>query len=87
MSVIKYVEATKNFFAEDLGIQCRVLSVIKEEKNIRVICEINVDQDYTTRKGLGDIVEIYDVFLDDKYEIVGYELKETKKRASLENDR
>lgn len=87
MSVIKYVETAKNFFVKDLGIECRVLSVIKEEKNIRVICEINVDQDYTTRKGLGDIVEIYDVFLDDKYEVVGYELKETKKRASLENDR
>lgn len=86
MSIVKYVETAKNFFAKELGVGCRVISVIKEEKNVRVMCEIIVDPEYTARKGLGDIVEIYHVFFDEKFELTGYELRETKRRASLESD-
>ena len=85
MSVVSYIDVVKKFFQEMLQQECRIISAVKEEDKWKVVCEVIVDPEYTTRKGLGDIVEIYNVYLNDKREIIGYEIKETKKRASISN--
>ena len=83
MSLDKYINVIKDFFVDVLNQQCRVLTLIKCEKHWKAVCEVIVDTQYTTRKGLGDIVEIYEVFLNDNLDIIGYELKFTKPRAAL----
>lgn len=84
MSLDKYVKAIKEFFVDVINQQCRVLTLVRSEEKWKAICEVLVDPQYTTRKGLGDIVEIYEVYLTDNFEIVGYELKTTKPRASID---
>jgi len=83
MSVVSYIDIVKKFFQEMLQQECRIISAVKEEDKWKVVCEVIVDPEYTTRKGLGDVVEIYNVYLNDEQEILGYEIKATKKRASI----
>lgn len=85
--VLRIVEVVQKFFLEVLGEKCRVSTVLKEEENWKVVCEVNIDTEYTTRRGLGDLVEVYDVFLNHKLEIMGYDLKNTKKRGTIDADR
>ena len=85
MLITEFIDTAEKFFEEVLHEKCRIITIIKEEDKWKVVCEVIVDPEYTTRKGLGDIVEIYNVYLNDKREIIGYEIKETKKRASISN--
>lgn len=84
MSVKSISDATMKFFQEVLNEKCRIIGVLKDEDKWKAVCEVLVDTDYTTRKGLGDIVEIYNVYLNNGGEIIGYEITATKKRSSLE---
>jgi hypothetical protein len=49
-----------------------------------VTCEITVDSEYTTRKGIGDIVEIYEVHANENMEIIEFVLIKTKKKATVD---
>ena len=84
MSVKSISDETKKFFQEVLNQKCRIIGVLKDEDKWKAVCEVLVDPEYTTRKGLGDIVEIYNVYLTLSGEITGYEITSTKKRSSLE---
>lgn len=84
MAITQFVEEVKTFFTNVLNEQCRVLTIIKEEDHWKAVCEVMIDPNYTTRKGIGDMVEIYNVYLDDKSEVIGYELKSTKARATVD---
>lgn len=84
MLLDKYVKTIKKFFLNVINQQCRVLTLVKSEEKWKAICEVIVDPEYTTRKGLGDIVEIYEVYLTDDFQVIGYELKSTKPRASID---
>jgi hypothetical protein len=84
MSTVSYVEAAISFFDKVLSQECRVLTVLKDEEKWRATCEVVVDPEYTRRKGLGDVVEIYDVYFDERANIIGYELKATKRRAEID---
>lgn len=83
MSVISYIDIVKKFFLKMLQQECRIITVVREEDKWKVVCEVIVDPEYTTRKGLGDVVEIYNVYLNDNQEILGYEIKATRKRAAI----
>lgn len=85
MIVKQISDETKKFFHDVLNEDCRILSVMKEEDKWKVTCEVTVDPEYTTRKGLGDVVEIYNVYVNDDREIVGYEISSTRRKASLED--
>jgi hypothetical protein len=85
MVITECISKTKGFIKEVLGQYCRILTVLKVEDKWKVICEVLVDPDYTTRRGLGDIVEIYEVYLDNNLEVLGYELTATKGRLEIED--
>jgi hypothetical protein len=87
MSVYDLTKKVNAFFSEVLGQKCRVLTVLHDENQWKAACEVIVDPEYTTRKGLGDIVEIYEVYLDDRLDVTGFALKETKRRASIDDER
>ena len=87
MSVYELTRKLNLFFADVLDQKCRVLSMLPGETGWKAVCEVIVDPEYTTRKGLGDIVEIYDIFLDDTLEVTGFTMRETKRRAALDNER
>lgn len=84
MSIKLIGDEIKKFFEEVLDVKCRIIAIIKDEDKWKAVCEVLVDTDYTTRKGLGDIVEIYNVYLSDSREIIGYEITSTKRRSTLE---
>lgn len=81
--IISIIDSVNKFFEEVLQQRCRVVTVVKDEDKWKVVCEVIVDSEYTTRKGLGDLVEVYNVYLNNNKEILGYEIIETKKRAAL----
>jgi len=83
MGIASYIKSVQQFFDELLHQKCRIITVMNEEDDWKAVCEIIVDTEYTTRKGLGDVVEIYNVHLNSRYEVTGYELVETKKRVTL----
>jgi len=84
MGIANNIRTIKSFFAEIIGEECRVLSLSKIEDGWKSICEVTVDEEYTRRKGLGDIVELYEVMMNENGDIKEYELKTTKRKASLE---
>jgi len=86
MGIMQYVKAAKNFFNEAFQQQCRVLAAAKEGEFWKITCEVQIDPEYTTRKGLGDLVEIYELQINDNQEILSYKLKATKGRASLDEE-
>ncbi len=86
MKISEIADSVNRFFREVLNQKCRVLSIIPKDKDYEVRCEVNIDPDYTTKRGLGDIVEIYDVIVNSSLEIVSFTLKETKRKAALDND-
>jgi hypothetical protein len=86
MSIQDLTKKVSIFFAEVLKQKCRVLSVNYDKTQWKAICEVIVDPEYTTRKGLGDIVELYEVSLDDDLEVTGFTLKGTKRRATIDDD-
>jgi len=84
MTIVDVVDQTKKFFRYILGQDCRILTIVKEDDKWKVICEVLIDPEYTTRKGIGDMVEIYEVFMNEEKEVIGYELIETKRRAEIQ---
>jgi hypothetical protein len=86
MNISKLSEAVIEFFEKAINQKCRILSIMPKENEWEVICEVNIDPDYTTRRGMGDIVEIYEVHVNNSTEILGFSLKETKRKAALDNE-
>lgn len=86
MNTTKLSDIVKEFFEKVLIQKCRILSIIPKEDQYEVICEVTIDPAYTTIRGLGDIVEIYQVNINSSMEIAGFSLKETKRKAALDQE-
>jgi hypothetical protein len=86
MNISKVAECISNFFAKMLNHRCRILSIMPKENGWEAMCEMDIDPDYTTRRGLSDIVEVYDVFVSKELEVEGFVLKETKRKAALDKE-
>ncbi|MPN51083.1 hypothetical protein SDC9_198724 [bioreactor metagenome] len=52
-----------------------------KEDGWEALCEVDVDPNYTVKRGLSDVVEIYEVRMNKDMEIDGFTLKETKLKA------
>ena len=86
MNISKVAECINNFFANMLNHRCRILSIIPKENGWEAMCEMDIDPDYTTRRGISDIVEIYEVLVSSNLEVEGFSLKETKRKAALDRE-
>lgn len=86
MNISEIVDKVTQFFKEVMKQKCRVLTITPKDKDWKVICEVNIDPDYTTKRGLGDIVELYEVEINSSLEIVGFSLKETKRKVALDGE-
>ncbi|GEM_PF-1601649 len=86
MKISEISDSVNRFFKETLNQKCRILSVTPNDKEWEVRCEVNIDPNYTAIRGIGDIVEIYDVILNSTMEIISFTLKETKRKAALDNE-
>lgn len=86
MNIAEVVVKVSQFFKEVMKQKCRVLSIVPKDKDWKVTCEVDVDTDYTTKRGLGDIVEIYEVELSSSLEIISFNLKETKRKVAIDSE-
>ena len=86
MNISKVADSIILFFDKSLNRKCRILSVMPKENGWEALCETDIDPDYTTRRGLSDVVEIYEVLVSSGLEIEGFKLQETKRKASLDNE-
>ncbi len=86
MNISEVVDSVTLFFKDVMKQKCRVLTVTPGDKSWKALCEVNVDPDYTTRRGLGDIVELYEVEVNSAKEVISFSLKETKRKASLDSE-
>lgn len=84
--VPEIIRIVSQFFEDVIGNKCRVLSVLPGEKECKVICEAEVDTNYTTRRGLGDIVEVYEVILDGNRNVTSFKMVERKRKAALDHE-
>jgi hypothetical protein len=87
MNVSKLADSVILFFSKVLNYKCRILAIVPKENGWEGLCEVDVDPNYTMKRGLNDIVEIYEVQISSKLEIEGFTLKETKMKASADGDR
>ena len=86
MNISKVAESINSFFTKMLNHRCRILSIMPRENGWEALCEMDIDPDYTTRRGLSDIVEIYEVLVSRELEIEGFTLKETKRKAAMDRE-
>lgn len=86
MNISEIAESVIRFYRETLNQRCRILSVVPKDNDWEVRCEVNIDQNYTAIRGLGDMVEIYDVVVSNSKEILSFSLKETRRKAALDNE-
>lgn len=83
MSVFNVIENAKVFFSQTFNAECDVISVKEENSRYVITVEAIVDQEYTKRKALPDVVAQYVLYMDNKGEICEYERKELRKRFDL----
>jgi len=81
MSISKLADSIILFFSRLLNYKCRLLSIMPKEDGWEALCEVDVDPNYTVKRGLSDVVEIYEVRMNKDMEIDGFTLKETKLKA------
>lgn len=86
MNIADVADKADIFFNSIMHQKCRILSVMPKENEWEVTCEVNIDPDYTASRGLGDLVEIYQIHIKNSLEIVDISLKETKRKVSLSRD-
>ncbi|MGB8454949.1 MAG: hypothetical protein WCD89_21800 [Anaerocolumna sp.] len=86
MNISQLADMVIEFFADVMKQKCRILSIMPKESEWEVMCEVNIDPDYTTSRGLGDLVEIYQVHIKNSMEIMDFNLKETKRKANLSEE-
>ena len=86
MTISKVADSILVFFEKILGHKCRILSIVPKEDGWEASCEIDIDPNYTTRRGISDVVEVYDVQLNGGLEVVGFSLRQTKRKASLDKE-
>jgi hypothetical protein len=86
MHIFEIAEKVNGFFKEVMKQNCRILTIIPKEKDWEVLCEVNIDPQYTAIRGMGDIVEIYEVVMNSSMEIISFSRIETKRKAALDNE-
>ena len=86
MDITKLADSVIQFFAKTMKQRCRILSILPGENEWISACEVDVDSDYTTKRGMGDIVEIYEIHINGNMEVVSFTLKETKRKAALDKE-
>ena len=84
MTFTDIIKKIKIFYSNELNINCRILGLQKTNGGYTATCEVLVDPEYTIKKGLGDMVEIYEVLVNETGDITGYKKKATKMRAAVE---
>ncbi|MCK8817055.1 gas vesicle protein [Natroniella sulfidigena] len=84
MSINRVLKSVKQFFAELLGEEIEVISVIPGEGGWKVEFEVIVEDEYMRKRARKDIVARYQVQLNNKLEIVAYNRIELKERGALE---
>lgn len=87
MNVSKLADSIILFFSRVLNYKCRILSIAPKDNGWEALCEVDVDPNYTMKRGLNDIVEIYEVRIGSELEIEGFTLRETKLKATPDRER
>ncbi len=86
MTFVNILNKIKSFYTDELKTDCRILSLHKTEGGYAATCEVLVDPEFTRKKGIGDMVEIYEIFVNETGDITDYEKKATKMRATVESE-
>ncbi|MDD3395265.1 MAG: hypothetical protein PHG19_11600 [Anaerotignum sp.] len=85
MTFVNTINKIKSFYTNELKTDCRILGLHKTDGGYTATCEVLVDPEFTRKKGIGDMVEIYEVLVNETGDITGYEKKATKMRATVES--
>jgi hypothetical protein len=87
MNISRLADCIILFFNKVLNSRCRILSIMPKDNGWEALCEVDVDPNYTVKRGLSDIVEIYEVHVSSEMEIEGFTLKETRLKATPDRER
>lgn len=84
MSIPKIIERSKKFFLDTFNTECDVIGIKNEGNKFLVTVETIVDQEYSKRRALPEVVAQYVLYMDHNMDVMEYERKELRKRYNLE---
>ncbi|TEB15412.1 Gas vesicle synthesis protein GvpO [Pelotomaculum sp. FP] len=83
MVIKKVIITVQDFFSEVLGKPGKIVGVSREEDCWKVKIEVPEEVEYMRRHAKGDLMAIYDVSLNNKYEVTNFERIALMERGSL----
>lgn len=89
MSIQQVIQHVKNFFQIAFDQNAKVIGVEKDESGWIATVEIIEESDYMRSRALDDIIGLYQVKLDDSFQITSYQrisLRERDKFAKQDED-
>ena len=83
MVIKKIIKVVQQFFCEVLGKPGKIVGVSREEDCWKVKIEVPEEVEYMRRHAKGDLMAIYDVFVDNSYEVITFDRVALMERGSL----
>ncbi|MBC8231041.1 gas vesicle protein [bacterium] len=84
MSVSKAVEAVLHFFQDTLSKQGRVIEVTPADDGWTALIETVEEGEYMKSIARDDLIAIYEVTVNQNFEVTGYSRKSMRERSEIE---
>lgn len=85
---MKVMEEVKTFFQENIAPPHKIISVKKQVENDesgwRALVEVIEEKDYMKRYANDQMIGLYEVFLDNEFEVTGFSRISLRFRSDLE---
>lgn len=85
MSIQQLVVVVKQFFQEVIGREGHIIGANHTEEGWIVQVETVEDSDYMRKRALDDVMGLYEVKLNDQFEILGYQRMSLRARDDFED--
>ena len=81
--IINVIQSVQQFFTDLLDRPGKIVGVIREPDYWEVKIEVAQEVEYMRKKALDDIMAIYEVHLNDDYQVIAFDRIAMRERDSL----
>jgi len=85
MSLQNAREAVLGFFDKHLGKQGEVIGISREQEGWTAEIEVVEESDYMRKHGRNDLMAIYEVEINENFEIMRFERKRIRERGKVDS--
>lgn len=83
MNMKELAQVVKDFLFEVFGKDGEIISVVPSQEGWKVTAEVLMDEDYTIKRGRSDLLYVFEVLLDDSYNVMSYHRSNIRERGKL----